>query len=122
MIFYIEPQQKGHFRIVGELTFNTVPEIAKKGLALFNGAGADLRIDLREVSRTDSAGLALLIAWLRYAKKENKSLQFLNIPAQMLAIAQISSLDQILPLGEEQVLGHPPLALGQDKKFTSPSS
>lgn len=107
MIFRIEPQQKGRFRIVGELTFNTVPEVAKKGLALFDGAGTDLCIDLRGVSRTDSAGLALLIAWLRYAKKENKTLQFLNIPTQMLAIARISSLDQILPLGEEQALSHP---------------
>ncbi len=106
--------------MVGELTFNTVPEVAVKGLALFKGAGKDLRIDLREVSRTDSAGLALLIAWLRYAKKENKNLRFLNIPAQMLALAQISSLDQILPLSEKQALGGPSLTLGQAKKFISP--
>jgi phospholipid transport system transporter-binding protein len=104
MIFRVESRQKGHFRIVGELTFDTVPAAGKKGFALFDTAGGALYIDLRDVSRTDSAGLVLLIAWMRYAREKNKTLQFLNIPAQMLALAKASSLDQILPLREEQEL------------------
>lgn len=121
MIFRIDSIQKGHFRIVGELTFNTVPEAAKKGLALFDEAVGELHIDLQEVSRTDSAGLALLITWMRYAQVNNKSLQLFNIPDQMLAIARISSLDQILPLAGKQALSTPS-SLAQDKKLISPVS
>lgn len=99
MIFRIETLQKGHFRLAGELIFDTVPELHKQGIALFDAAEEELFIDLRDVSHTDSAGIALLIGWLRYANKQSKTLQFLNIPAQMWAIVQVSSLDQILPLG-----------------------
>jgi phospholipid transport system transporter-binding protein len=98
MILRIESIQRGDFRVIGELTFDTVPEADKKGVALFDMVEGEFCIDLRDVSRTDSAGLALLVAWMRYAKKRNKALQFLNIPAQMLALAKASSLDQVLPL------------------------
>jgi phospholipid transport system transporter-binding protein len=50
------------------------------------------------VERSDSAGLALLVECLRQAHQSGKSLRFFNIPAQMLAIARVSSLDQVLPL------------------------
>ncbi|QBQ54134.1 STAS domain-containing protein [Nitrosococcus wardiae] len=121
MIFRIDSIQRGHFRIVGELTFDTVPEATKKGLALFDEVAGELCIDLQGVFRTDSAGLALLITWMRYAQENNKSLQFFNIPAQMLAIARISSLDQILPLAGKQALSHLS-SLAQDKKLISPVS
>lgn len=98
MIFRIESTQKGSFRVAGELTFDTVPEADKKGIALFDIVEGEFCIDLQDVSRTDSAGLVLLVAWIRYARKKNKTLQFLNVPAQMLALAKASSLDQILPL------------------------
>lgn len=119
MSFCIESKQQGHFQITGELTLKTVPEAAKKGLNLFDKAEREIYIDLQDVSRTDSAGLALLVAWVRYAKEKNKTLQFLNIPAQMLSIARISSLDEILPLEGTQPLPSQP-TLVQDEEFASP--
>lgn len=101
MISRIEPVQKGRFRIIGELIFETVPEVKKEGLTLFDEVEGGLCIDLQEVSRADSAGLVLLIAWMRYAREKNRALQFFNIPAQMLALAQASNLDKILPLRKE---------------------
>lgn len=100
MFFRIEPLQKGCFRLVGELTFETVPGAYKQSLALFDMAREDLRIDLGGVSHTDSAGIVLLISWVRYANEKNKALQFLNMPAQMRAIAQAGGLERILPLGK----------------------
>jgi phospholipid transport system transporter-binding protein len=119
MIFRVESMQKGRFRLIGELTFDTVPEASKKGFALFDRVEGEFFIDLQDVSHTDSAGLVLLIAWMRYAREKNKALQFLNIPAQMLALAKTSNLDQILPLRWDQELSDQ-LALGPDKKLVSP--
>ncbi len=58
----------------------------------------DLDIDLAEVSHSDSAGLALLIHWIRFAKQTNKKIVFHNIPAQMMAIADVSGLNELLPI------------------------
>ena len=98
MDFRIEAMGQGLFRIEGDLTFATVPTAGEESLSLFNRAGGELSIDLQAVSHTDSAGIALLIDWMRQAKKLHKTLRFLNVPAQMLAIAQVSGLDQILSL------------------------
>lgn len=84
--------------VAGELDFTTVVRLRETAQPLL-GAGADVRIDLQGITRSDSAGLALLVDWMRAAQRLGKPIQFLNIPPQMLAIARVSSLDQVLPLG-----------------------
>jgi phospholipid transport system transporter-binding protein len=84
-------------RVSGDLTIDAVPDYIAQSSQLF-GELADLRIDLSAVTRSDSAGLALLIRWMREAKAIKKSLVFEQMPAQMLAMAEASGLDTILPL------------------------
>jgi phospholipid transport system transporter-binding protein len=83
--------------VEGELDFTTVIGLLADTQPLLD-AGADVRIDLQGITRSDSAGLALLIEWMRTAQRLGKAIQFLNIPSQMLDIARVSSLDQVLPL------------------------
>jgi phospholipid transport system transporter-binding protein len=83
--------------IEGELDFTTVVQLREAAQPLLGG-GADVRVDLQGITRSDSAGLALLVEWMRAAQRLGKPIQFLNIPPQMLAIARVSSLDQVLPL------------------------
>lgn len=88
----------GRLILAGELSFATVTRLHGEARPLFAQQG-DIRVDLQDIERADSAGLALLIEWMRNARELGKSIQFLNIPQQMLAIARVSSLDQVLPLG-----------------------
>jgi phospholipid transport system transporter-binding protein len=90
-------REDGCFILNGVLDFQTVPVIRQQGLDLFSEAPS-LVLDLQGVSRSDSAGLALLIEWMRFARSQNKPISFINMPTQMLAIARVSSLDSILPL------------------------
>jgi len=83
--------------VSGELTFAT----ATSAMTEFNSLKEqvkELRIDLSDVTRSDSAGLALLVHWMRLAKATKKSLAFQYVPAQMLAIASASGLDELLPV------------------------
>jgi phospholipid transport system transporter-binding protein len=93
----IEPAGDGRVRIEGELSFATVATLLTRMAALSAGQD-DLGIDLQGVTRADSAGVALLVEWLRMARRENRKLHYLNMPAQMLAIARVSGLDVLLPL------------------------
>lgn len=93
----LETTAEGCFRLSGDLTFKSVPAIWRAGLETLISA-PKIEIDLKGIRRSDSAGLALLIEWQRLATRANKSVSYLNMPAQMLAIARASSLDQILPL------------------------
>jgi phospholipid transport system transporter-binding protein len=89
--------EAGQIDVSGELTFTTVKDLFVSAPILFAPLAA-LEIDLAGVVHSDSAGLALLIDWMRSAKQMNKNIVFHNIPAQMLAMAHASGLDELLPL------------------------
>lgn len=58
-------------------------------------------VDLKTVEHADSAGVALLLAWMRHARHAEREIRFLNMPTQMLNIARVSGLDEVLPLARE---------------------
>jgi len=83
------------FAVSGKLSFDTVSDLLQQGTALFaNASGVD--IDLSAVTHADSAGLALLLEWLRYGKHNNKVVRYQNLPAQLRSLAAISEVDAML--------------------------
>lgn len=77
--------------VSGALTFETVPGLYKESAVWFEGTG-DLTLDLAQVTNTDSAGLGLLVEWLRRARDAKRSLRFTNIPAQTQTLMRINNL------------------------------
>lgn len=84
------------YRIIGELNMSSVPQLLKDMSVLFTGNHETRTIDLTGVSRSDSAGLALLLEWLRMAEQQHIQLNFRNLPAQMQAIIQVSGLENLI--------------------------
>jgi phospholipid transport system transporter-binding protein len=82
--------------VSGALTFDTVPGLFQTSRAWFTGEG-ELFIDLSRVARADSAGLALLIEWLRRAKAANRPLRFTGMPAQVQTLIRVNGLADALP-------------------------
>jgi len=80
-------------RVRGALTFATVESLRGPGADALAGR-AESTVDLAAVERADSAGLALLIEWLRVAHRRGASVHFTNVPAQLRAIAATSGLDR----------------------------
>ncbi len=90
-------KEAGEFIVRGELGFATVRDLLD-GLPVADlPRGSCVNIDLDGVTRTDSAGLALLVSWMREAKHCGLDIRFVNVPEQMLAIARVSGFDRILP-------------------------
>ncbi|HEC75375.1 MAG TPA: STAS domain-containing protein [Methylophaga aminisulfidivorans] len=90
-------KSKQHYVISGEMTLESATVALAETKALFDDE-THIEIDLKNVTRSDSAGLALLIEWARQAKQKHKTIRFLHIPEQMLAIAKASALEEVLPL------------------------
>ncbi len=95
----IATAEDGRLAISGDLTFETVSTLRERGVELLGREG-DVTLDLNAVTRADSAGLALMIEWLKQAKRRDATLQVVNMPEQMLAIARMSKLDEVLLAGE----------------------
>ena len=83
------------FVISGNLSFATATELLKQSEQLFDAAST-INIDLAAVTHADSAGLALLLEWLRYGKLKNKAVRYHNLPAQLRSLAAISEVESLL--------------------------
>jgi phospholipid transport system transporter-binding protein len=92
----IEETGHGSWLLVGDLSFTTVPAL-RGGLDMKSADQPRISIDLAGVTRSDSAGLALLIEWLRESERLGKTITFMNMPVQMQSIARVCGLDGILP-------------------------
>ena len=96
----VEQLSAGNIAVNGELTFETVPDLIANYPAIDSGnhSGEALTVDLSGVSKADSAGLALLVEWIGQARKDQISFSFANVPQQILAMAELCDLDEVLPL------------------------
>ncbi len=96
----IKKTGNGQLAIEGELSKVTVPTIWRETKGLVQAATQNLVIDLKEVTRTDSAGLAMLLELMTLARKKELQIHFRNLPAQLWTIAKISDLEGIIPLAD----------------------
>jgi len=83
------------YGVRGAMTFDSVTDLWRQSPEMFSDQTV-LNIDLVDVTHTDSAGLALLVEWLSEASRQGARVELLNLPAQMLALATVANLDQLL--------------------------
>lgn len=93
----IEINAVGNICVHGELSFSTVPDLNQRGYVLIK-QGLDGVFDFAKVTFSDNAGVALLVAWARYAKSIDKKISFINLPKQLLDLVAASGLREILPV------------------------
>ncbi len=86
--------------ISGALVFDTVPEVYAATKDWLAGSG-DLVLDMGAVTQVDSAGLGLVIEWLRLARASGRVLRFIIIPAQMQVLISVNGLQDVLFMTSE---------------------
>lgn len=87
--------------VIGDLVLENAPVMKLKGEQLLSAMGGKVIIDLAGVVQSGSAGVSVLLCWMRAAKSNNKELRFRNMPEKMFDIARVSSLDEFLPLATD---------------------
>lgn len=93
--FQLETAGAGKFMLSGVLGFPTATAVLKRSHELFDGL-KEIEVDLKGVTQTDSAGMAVLLEWLSLARRHGAKLKFLNLPEQIRAIARISEVEELL--------------------------
>lgn len=85
-----------HVQISGRLTIDTVTNLFKNGLQ--TNSKKQLVVDLAQVQTVDSAAVSLLLSWLREAQQKNVELRFAHIPENLLSLARLYGVVDMLPL------------------------
>lgn len=86
-----------HNLLIGELTRHTVMQISKKDINQLVGNQSSI-VNLQQVTRIDTAGLAWLFYLLEQASHTNCQLTFSNIPAKLHKLISLSGVEGFLPI------------------------
>jgi phospholipid transport system transporter-binding protein len=95
----ITERAAGQLQLAGVLDYSTGPKLREQGARLIAASSATrLALDCSAVEKSSSVGLALLLAFIRDARKAGRELSIIALPADMRDIAQVSGLLELLPL------------------------
>jgi phospholipid transport system transporter-binding protein len=85
-------------KLEGPLSFETIPAVLAQTAEF--AARPDLPpticIDFAQVTGVDSAAVALLLDWRRMAVQRGKTLLFANLPANLLALAELYGVADLI--------------------------
>ena len=91
----IEARGDGRFAVAGYLVFENAARALAAGETAFDGQQR-IEVDLADVGRVDSAGLALLLEWAVAARAAGGGVRYRNLPAGASALAGISDVSELL--------------------------
>lgn len=96
-----ELQDKGDGRFVldGDMSFKTAQHLLEQSAKLFEDY-TEIEVDLSRVTRSDSAGLALMLEWINWANHSVREIRFENIPEKIKNIAKATEVEDLLHIGE----------------------
>lgn len=75
----------------GALSFDTLARVLEQSRAYSERPDVPdrLTIDFSAITDVDSSAVALLLEWRREAARQGKSLHFVNLPANLLSLAEL---------------------------------
>ncbi|MGH8209037.1 MAG: STAS domain-containing protein [Steroidobacteraceae bacterium] len=98
--FEIVASADGRSYVRGALTFTTARHAREDGLRSLKDCSASAHeVDCSGITASDSAGLTVLLDWLALAKRKGCSLHYVKLPENLLAIARISAVEELLKKG-----------------------
>lgn len=87
---------EGTFRVESDLTIQTVPGLWAQSLKLFPPIQASsISIDVSHVAKVDSGGLALLVAWARWANFKDKKFSLQGESDKIAVLIENNQLEKL---------------------------
>jgi len=82
--------------VSGAMTLAAASELLATGSASL--AEGETVFDLAAVTEVDSSSLAVIFGWLRAAQRQNRQMRIVNPPQDMLSLAEVYGVKDLLPL------------------------
>jgi phospholipid transport system transporter-binding protein len=90
--------------LAGPLNLASMPRLLQETEDYTNQATLPdaLSIDFSEVTDVDSSSVALMLHWRRKALKLNKPLRYVHLPHNLVALAELYGVDQLIHCPSQQ--------------------
>jgi len=82
----------------GALSFETVPRVLVESARYAERPDLPdrLTIDFAAITAVDSSAVALLLEWRRVAQRRGKTLVFVNLPPNLMALAKLYGVSELI--------------------------
>lgn len=100
-MFKVE-QNSNQVKLLGQLNFDTVAQLLNESAIDFAQISSEkepINVDLSDITRFNSASLALLLEWMKMSQQKGLQIKYHNAPEQLMAIARAYGIDHELPMG-----------------------
>ena len=87
--------EKDVIRVSGDLDFDNVMRLCQKAKDLFSKYD-ELVFDFSSVTSSSSAGLAMIVDWIKEAHLQQKPIRFINLSKDIHSIARASGLEALI--------------------------
>lgn len=83
------------FILTGELDFCNVMSVYEKSLPYIKNCSS-LTFDFSRLTNSSSAGIALMVEWLKLANAEAKTVRFESLPDALMSILQAAGMNELI--------------------------
>lgn len=87
----------GRCTLQGAVTLENALQLREEGLRLFTAP--EVTLDLAAVTEVDSAAVSLLFEWRRAALAANRSIRYVNLPANLTSLAELYGVTDLVGAG-----------------------
>lgn len=85
-----------HIEVTGAMTLADAKALLESGISLLT---RDVTVfDLSDVNEVDSSGLTVVFGWVRAASRQGKQVRISNPPQNLLSLAGLYGVSELLPL------------------------
>ena len=84
----------GRCTVQGPVTMANVESLLEEGGRQMDGA--QVTVDLAGVTEVDSAAVSLLLEWRRQARRANRTIRYVNLPANLKSLAELYGVTELL--------------------------
>jgi len=101
----VKISRDGVLQVSGRIGFDNAPELGRQAEPLILAGSGPLCLDMSTVTFCNSACLALLLAWLRAARKAGRTIEIRNFPENLASLAEIAGITDFLPMTQNAPQG-----------------
>lgn len=83
-------------RVAGDLTMDSLGALHAEAMQPL--AGKAWKVDLAELGTADSSAVSMMLGWKRNAQRHGATLEFLNIPDNLVSLARLYGVADALQL------------------------
>jgi phospholipid transport system transporter-binding protein len=87
-------QIDNRWSIDGDVIIDTVQTVLTVSKALT--IESELMVDFAKVNNIDTSAISLILEWKRRAQLENKTLRFVNLPANLISLTQLYGVAELI--------------------------